>query len=210
MSKVLFFRLFGPLAAWGTSERGVVLRPSQRYPTRGAVLGMICAALGIEISDVAEASALNSGLSVAVAAHGPRRIVSEYRTSQEGYVGRRFERMTRKQRLEQDHGKTQLTTRQCVEDGLWRGFLTNRDGGPHLDSIAKALNRPAFEIFLGRREYALALPLAPRVTEGGLADAVDAYPVVPTSLPGERSQLHALYDSIRNRILQDASFDLRW
>lgn len=75
---------------------------------------------------------------------------------------------------------TMVTYREHVEDGIWRVCLAARPGsGVDLDSIARALRRPAFELYLGRRDMPLGLPPDPMVIDGGLTDALNAYPTVP-------------------------------
>jgi CRISPR system Cascade subunit CasD len=209
MTDVLCMRLFGPMAAWGTSEAGNVRRPSQRHPPQGAILGMVAAALGIVQNDHERLAALGGCLAMAVSSHGRRRVTEEFRTAQIGFSGRGSDRMTRRERLALE-AKTTLSLRQNVEDGLWRVFLAVRAPGVELPAIAAALRRPVFGLYLGRREHPLALPPDPRIVDGGLQAAVAAYPAVPTTLQGERSQLHALYDAAQRMLVSNHGFELRW
>ncbi len=208
--RTLCFRAYGALAACGTQEAGTVNRPTARHFGRGAVLGMVEAALGIRREDE-ERRRVTAGLWTAVAAEGPRRVRGEFRTVQTvesnnlppfasraaalattGYEpvlkdenGKRHVRWTvpqganpRKAGWKRLH--TMITHREHVEDGIWRVFLTVRPGGTvDLDAIAEALRRPVFELYLGRRGMPLALPPDPRIIEGGLSAALQAYPTVP-------------------------------
>lgn len=211
MDDVLCLRLFGALASWGTGEAGNVQRPTQRHPGRGAVLGIAAAALGLPVGDDAGHARLGGGLLVAVAAHGPRRVLFDYRTSQTGVEkGAGLEGMTRRERLAAGPGATRITHRQSVEDGLWVAFLCAPDGGGLLGEVASALRRPAFGTCLGRVENPVALPMDPRIVPGGLRAALDAYPAVPRPPEGARSQLHAAHDAIRSRLATDGGFDLHW
>ena len=80
--RTLCLRAYGPLAACGTQEAGTVHRPTARHFGRGAILGMIDAALGIRRDEEEERRRLAAGLWTAVAAEGPRRVRREFRTVQ--------------------------------------------------------------------------------------------------------------------------------
>jgi CRISPR system Cascade subunit CasD len=200
-------RLFGPMAAWGYEEVGDVLRPSQRHPSRSAVLGLVGAAMGLRWEDGDAINDLARSLKVAVASHGRRLVVQEYRTSQHGFDGRGSDAMTRKQRLDIKHGKTELTERQNVFDGLWRVFLSAGDDAQLLLAIERALKSPVFELCLGRREHPLALPTGPKIISGGLVDAAAGYPPVPKAPAGE---LQVLYRQMEWNTVKIGDFDLRW
>ena len=47
MKDYLLFRLHGALASWGDIAVGDI-RPSYRYPSKSAVIGLLAAALGVE------------------------------------------------------------------------------------------------------------------------------------------------------------------
>ena len=187
---VLAFRLFGPLAAWGTGEAGETERPTDGHPGRSAVFGILAAALGLTRDDTDAQAALAAGYRVAVAAQGPRRVLRDYRTVQTVEPDRAQRKTgfgSRKQALETG-GKvhTMITRRAYLQDGLWRVFLAPHEGAPHegapyaLDELAAALRRPTFDLYLGRRDCPLALPPDPAVLDGGaLREQLTAYPALP-------------------------------
>jgi CRISPR system Cascade subunit CasD len=77
MGQVLAYRLHGPTASWGTVEAGVERRPSTRDPGRGAVLGILAAALGFRRDETKRHAGLSDGVLIAVCGHGERRLVQE-------------------------------------------------------------------------------------------------------------------------------------
>lgn len=178
MDGVLAFRLHGPTASWGTVEAGVERRPSSRDPGRGAVLGLLAAALGLAREDGPAQAALSDRVRVAVCGHGPRRLVQDFRTVQTIEARRGDDFPTRGHALRRAKIVHTLTGwRQHVEDGSWRVFVAS--AGTDLAVLEGALQRPVFGLCLGHREHALALPPDPRIVEGGLPAAMAAYPPQP-------------------------------
>lgn len=178
MDAVLAFRLHGPTASWGTVEAGVERRPSGRDPGRGAVLGLLAAALGLAREDDRAQAALSDGVRVAVCGHGPRRLVQDFRTVQTVQALRGDDFPTRGHALARARNMHTLTGwRQHIEDGSWRVFIAS--AGADIAALADALRQPMFGLCLGRREHALALPPDPCILEGGLAAALAAYPPEP-------------------------------
>src|SRR6516162_3401297 len=96
---VLAFRLFGPLAAWGTEEAGNAIRPTATRPGKSAVLGILAAALGLRREDEDSHRGLAVSLLVATAAHGPRRVMRDFRTVQTLQVRRGQRFVSRRQAL---------------------------------------------------------------------------------------------------------------
>lgn len=179
MGQVLAFRLHGPTASWGTVEAGVERRPSGRDPGRGAVLGLLAAALGVGRGDDERQAALSDGVRLAVCGHGPRRLVQDYRTVQTVQPLRGEDFPTRGHALARARNVHTLTGwRQHVEDGLWRIFVAP-DNATDLAALAEAIRRPVFGLYLGRREHPLALPPDPCLIDGGLPDALADYPPEP-------------------------------
>lgn len=214
MSKrILCARLYGHIAAWGTSEAGDAIRPSGRSPSRGAILGIVSAALGIPRADEDGLRDIANGLQVAVASHGPRRAVEEFRTTQTvtNEARRRFH--SRPDALARGKVQTSIARRQHVEDGIWRIFIANREGAVEIDleRIQEAFKNPIFDVYLGRREFPLGLPLDPHIVEGDLKGALDSYPVVPKNAPAKYGDcLNRFYREIGYRIVDGKPWDLTW
>lgn len=205
---VLAFRLHGPMAAWGTVEAAVERKPSSRDPGRGAILGLLAAALGIRRGDDDAHAALSKGVRLAVCGHGPRRLVQDYRTVQTVEPLRNEDFQTRAHALSRARNIHTLTGwRQHVEDGLWRVFVAST--GQDLSVIEEALKRPAFLLCLGRREYPLALPPDPRLTPENLPGALAGYAPTP-DLHWDKSGGLDVARFLRDRLHLDADGDLWW
>lgn len=208
-TRVLCVRLFGPLASWGTAEAGAASRPTARHPSRGALLGMVAAALGLGRADDQGHTHLGRSLLTAVASHGYRRVSAELRTVQSVVASKRSY-ASRREALATGEVVTSVTERQHVEDGLWRVFLCGRDDGTDLDTLAEAFRRPAFEFYLGRREFPLALPPDACVVDGDLSAALAAYPPVPESGAFDRGELGRVLASVKRHVVGDGGFELCW
>ena len=63
MTDYLIFRLYAPLASWGEAAVGET-RPTATYPGKGAVLGLLGAALGIRRDDDAGQAQLRDSIAM--------------------------------------------------------------------------------------------------------------------------------------------------
>lgn len=166
MSEFLVFTLYGPLASWGEIAVGEA-RHTAMYPTRSALLGMIGAALGIERADVAGQAALRAGYRFGVLAKTFGDLLRDYHTIQHGTAKRNQVFRTRRDELERGkpHG-TYLSTRTYRTDALACAAVQVTSNAPYtLEELARALDRPHFVLYLGRKSAPPALPLAPKVVE---------------------------------------------
>ena len=205
---VLAFRLHGPMAAWGTVEAAVERKPSSRDPGRGAILGLLGAALGIRRGDEQAHAALSDGVRLAVCGHGPRRLVQDYRTVQTVEPLRGEDFPNRAHALAGARNVHTLTGwRQHVEDGLWRVFVAS--AGQDLPALQAALEQPAFLLCLGRREYPPALPPDPRLVEGDLPEALAGYAAAP-DLRWDKKGSRNIGQFLHDRLRLDAEGDLWW
>ena len=208
MGSVLAFRLHGPTASWGTVEAGVERRPSTRDPGRGAILGLLAAALGLRRDETERHMEMSAQVRIAVCGHGPRRLVQDFRTVQTVQPLRGEDFPTRAHALAQARNVHTLTGwRQHVEDGLWRVFVAADEA--EMDGLERALRQPTFELYLGRREHPLALPPDPCLIQGGLPEALAGYPAAPALMRTARGE-HDLGLWLAERICERAAPDLWW
>jgi CRISPR system Cascade subunit CasD len=210
--RVLAFRLFGPLAAWGTGEAGETDRPTADHPGRSAIVGLLGAALGLRREDERAHADLAASFRLAVTAQGDRRVLRDYRTVQTVEPGRQQRKtgfVSRKHALAAgDKVHTMITRRQYIQDGLWRVFLAPRPEAVYTpDDLAAALRRPVFELYLGRRDCPLALPPDPQVIDADGIDALlTAYPALPAyAVNGKSPALGGLA-----KRLADQAITLAW
>lgn len=167
MSEYLVFRLYAPLASWGEAAVGET-RPSATCPGRGAVLGLLGAALGIRRDDVPGQAALFGSLRVAVKQYRAGTLLNDYHTAQVPTSQSKVRYRTRRDELNAPRKaiNTILSSRQYRCDGLWTVAAWTTVDSPHtMQDLREALLKPVFPLYLGRRACPLAAPLAPEVVQ---------------------------------------------
>jgi CRISPR system Cascade subunit CasD len=151
---VLLLTLTGPLQSWGSSSR-FVRRGTESAPTKSGVLGLLAAAQGRRRSDPLEDLA---SLRFGVRIDQPGRLVRDFQTAHS---------LDGKQTMP-------LSYRFYLADAV---FLAAVEGDPELiESVAEALLRPVFPLYLGRRSCPPAGPLLPKVMEGTVEEALAGEP----------------------------------
>jgi CRISPR system Cascade subunit CasD len=172
--RYLIFRPYGPLASWGEAAVGET-RPTADHPGRAAVIGMLAAALGIKRHEETHQRALRDGIRVAVQQRSAGVLLRDYHTAQVPPRQRKVTHYTRRDELSVPKNRlsTILSSRSYRCDGYWVAAVEALSGLPwSLDDLAAALRRPRFPLYLGRRAFAPAAPLAPHIVEaGGLHEA---------------------------------------
>lgn len=172
----LLFRLYGPLASWGSTAVGGT-RPSHTMPTRSAILGLLAASLGIRRSDQVALDALTASVNMAVKAESVGVLLRDYHTAQVPSTDKKAIWNHRKAETENIKGElnTVLSTRDYRADGLWVVALSEKTGAEFsLNRIMLALKEPVFPLYLGRKSCPLAAPLQPQMLNAdNFADAFD-------------------------------------
>jgi CRISPR system Cascade subunit CasD len=165
MARFLILRLDGPMQSWGTHTYEDY-RPSNLFPTRSALIGLLAACLGIDRSDQAGIRALAQGLDLTVmvdqAPWRPERLetdrharktpvkLMDYHTVREA---RRANRLPRP-------GETIETRREYLFDASFTVAISEKEKRIYsLDTIARHLKKPLYTPFLGRRSCPIARPL---------------------------------------------------
>lgn len=196
MNDYLIFRLYGALSAWGDIAVGEI-RPSYRYPSKSAIVGLIAAALGIERNKYEQQTELAKLLfSVRVDASGSP--IEDYHTIQ----------TPSEQAIKKDRSNPYWTRVDEIEAIKWRVIQTkkNDEAGAiqsrrtyYCDSIYTValcenesnlinwqtleltsihgfipfLRVPKFVLYLGRKSCPLGLPLQPQIKQG--KNCIDAF-----------------------------------
>ncbi|MCG2777811.1 MAG: type I-E CRISPR-associated protein Cas5/CasD [Desulfobacterales bacterium] len=189
MKDYLLFRLHGALASWGDIAVGDI-RPSYRYPSKSAVIGLLAAALGFKRNENEKQSELAKLLfSVRIDAMGDP--IEDYHTVQ----------APSEQAIKYDRGNKCWTRLDEIEVIKWRVVQSqsNAEAGaiqsrrtyycdsvytvalceneddkvnwqtfqkPKLQDIRdliKFLRNPEFILYLGRKSCPLGLPLEPQI-----------------------------------------------
>ncbi|PIE54095.1 MAG: type I-E CRISPR-associated protein Cas5/CasD [Dethiosulfovibrio peptidovorans] len=176
MSRYLIVRLQGLFQAWGrhTFE---TYRPTEVFPTRSGITGLLGACLGLKRTDFEALRALDLSYSYGVRVDGEREVfigISDDGTPQKewrGYTLSKLNDFHTAQNVRTVGGsnpkETEITHREYLEDLCCTVAIAQRAENEYgLDRLREALQNPCFTPFLGRRSCPLARPL--------LEDDIDA------------------------------------
>ena len=178
MRQYLTFQLYGPLAAWGEQAVGQE-RDASPQPSRSAIIGLVAASLGLRREQESEQAQLvqSLGLGIKLCAHGIG--MRDFHTAQRAKSTSRAKHLhTRRDELAHDKIDTVISYRAYRQESaavvaLW---LLSDDGDFDLQAIASAMQRPCFNLYLGRKSCPLALPLSPEVSAASdLRAALDSH-----------------------------------
>jgi len=149
MREHLILKLQGPMQAWGR-ESFEGLRPSELFPGRSALLGLLGACLGVERTDQNRQQALAGSVSFAVRVDKQGQKMTDYHTvknAREDYRGLK------------SHDTIQ-TWREYWQDACYTVAVWSNPGAVVLlAEIAQAVKQPIYTPVLGRRSCPLARPL---------------------------------------------------
>lgn len=149
MPHFLILQLKGPMQAWGTHTYED-FRPSNLFPTRSGLLGLIGACLGIDRRDHEGLDQLAKSVEFTIKVDQLGIKLPDYHTIIEA---RRANRKPKE-------GETVQTRREYLFDAAFHVAIGERPGSTiRLDDIAKAVQRPIYTPSLGRRSCPLSAPL---------------------------------------------------
>lgn len=149
MQNYLILKLEGPLQAWGR-ESFEGLRPSDLYPGRSALLGLLGACLGIDRQDQNRQAGLAQSIKCAVRVDQQGQKLTDYHTVKNARV---------EYRGLKSHDTIQ-TWREYWQDAKYTIAIWNTENAAvRLETIETALKAPIFTPVLGRRSCALTRPL---------------------------------------------------
>jgi CRISPR system Cascade subunit CasD len=145
MKKHAILVLEGPMQSWGLQKK-FDYRSTMPLPTKSGVVGLVCAAMGIERNDrdnIAKLSALD--MSVLTIKRGT--LITDYHTIGGGYSKNEKSRVVPK--ANGSKGDTVVTRREYLADA---SFVVVLSGDSELiDRCAAALDNPVWNVFLGKR-----------------------------------------------------------
>jgi CRISPR system Cascade subunit CasD len=174
MPRFLILRLDGPMQAWGT-HTFEDFRPSNLYPTRSGLLGLLAACLGIERTDHAEQSRLAASVEFSVrvdsAVDRPER---DKPVAKAGVKLPDFHTVMDARKVDGSTNKFPVVSRrEYLFDAAFTVAVGECKGARYtLDQLAAALRRPCYTPTLGRRACPLTRPLfemGPLEAENALA-----------------------------------------
>ncbi len=173
----LLLRLYGPMQSWGVQSRFTV-RDTGLEPSKSGVVGLLCAALGVDRADDAALQPL-AALRMGVRADREGVLKKDYHTARDV--------------LKAGGGikETEVSRRYYLADAC---FLVGLEGEelPLLERLHAALRDPVWPLFLGRKSFVPAEP--PYLPDGlrvktDLETALKAYPPLTTRLVSSQARL---------------------
>ena len=152
MRQHLILKLEGPLQSWGRhSFEG--LRPSEAFPGRSALLGLLAACLGIDRLDRERQRQLAASVGFAVRCDRgefPAQKMTDYHTVKDARVDYRGLK---------SH-ETIQTWREYWQDARYTVAVWNlHEADISLEQLAEAIKKPVFTPVLGRRSCPITRPL---------------------------------------------------
>lgn len=181
MPRYLILRLEGPMQAWGT-HTFEDFRPSNSFPTRSGLLGLICACLGIDRRDHARAKQLAENIEFTVRVDRTvMRPDAKKPISKAALRLPDFHTVKGARKVDGSANKYPVVSRReylfdaafTVAIGLQPGAIMT------LEAIAYALRHPYYTPVLGRRSCPITRPLL----EGDAIEASDARMAFANVLP---------------------------
>lgn len=157
----LLLRMRAPMMSWGDHSQ-FTIRDSRREPTKSAVIGLLCAALGRpRWEPVADLVALTMGV----------------RVNQEGLVQCDYHTIQDSIRSSGSQGDTVISHRYYVADA---DYLVGMEGGDRsfLEMLDSALQSPVWQLYFGRKSFVPSRPIRVPigVQDTNLLDALKLYP----------------------------------
>lgn len=147
----LLMRFRAPMMSWGDHSR-FTIRDSRREPTKSAVIGLLCAALGRPRSEpVNDLTALKMGVRI----DKPGVMQCDYHTVMDGI------------KSGGGSGGTVISQRYYMADA---DYLVGLEGDrAKLVEIDTALQNPYWQLYFGRKSFIPSCPV--HLPEGGLVEA---------------------------------------
>lgn len=161
MPNFLILRLDGPMQAWGT-HTFEDFRPSNLYPTRSGLLGLLGACLGTERGDLAGQASLAASVEFTVRVDGQlARLGTDKSVAKPGIKLPDFHTVRDARKVDGSKNKFPVVSRrEYLFDAAFTVAVSSRPSAAlSLDQIADALRRPRYTPSLGRRSCPLARPL---------------------------------------------------
>jgi CRISPR system Cascade subunit CasD len=157
----LLLRMRSPMMSWGDHSQ-FTIRDTRREPTKSAVIGLLCAALGRpRWESVQDLAALKMGV----------------RVNREGVVQCDYHTVMDSIKSSGAKGDTVISQRYYVADA---DYLVGLEGGDRvlLAALDRALGLPVWQLYFGRKSFMPSCPVQVRdgVKEEDLMAALQAFP----------------------------------
>lgn len=164
--KHLIFQLYGPMASWGEIAVGEHRR-SDVKPSKSSIVGLLGAALGIRRNEDDLHRQLSDAYGVAIRIDARGELLRDYHTTQVPTAVGKKRYYTRKDEMTAENLGTILSERDYRVDARYTVALwQHTDDAPYsLQTLANALLKPRFILYLGRKSCPLALPFHAQVVD---------------------------------------------
>ena len=154
MPSFLIFQLYGVMASWGGIAVGEQ-RPTEDRPTQSAILGLLAAAFGMKRSEGEKHRLLQESLGIGICVYKRGELLNDYHTVS-----------ISSNKDKEKH--TIVSHREYRSDffcqiALWQKRL---EAYYPLREIKTVLEKPHFNLSLGRKSCPLGLPLNPVIVSG--------------------------------------------
>ncbi len=157
----LLLRMRSPMMSWGDHSR-FTIRDTRREPTKSAVIGLLCAALGRpRWESVQDLAALKMGV----------------RVNQEGIVQCDYHTVMDSIKSSGSKGDTVLSYRHYVADADYLVGLESDDRAL-LETLDAALESPVWQLYFGRKSFVPSRPirLNDGIQDAALESVLKAFP----------------------------------
>ena len=157
MNDYLVMKLQGPMQAWG-AHTYEDYRPSNSFPTRSAIIGLIGACMGIDRADQKNQQALSASVVVAVRQDDLSQQKNAYPVSRLSD----FHTVEKARKADGKENKNPVVTRReylCDVSFTIALSIASDTANFSLKQIEESINKPIFTPFLGRRSCPLTRPL---------------------------------------------------
>ncbi len=193
-ANTIFLRLEGPLQAWGSNSSRLSVRRTDAFPSKSAIAGMICSALGVSresASDLWLPEIASLRMGVRIDRPGVRwwdyhTVGAEMKVPIADFDVKKLDTdrgfVTETEARENINTKpgAVLSRREYLCDA---SFLVALQGTPdRLDLIWKALLEPHWQLFLGRKCCSPSRPITEH-QPGVYSDLLSALASIPLSTP---------------------------
>jgi len=153
MKQTLLLRLAGPMQSWGAQSR-FSIRDTGLEPSKSGVFGLLCAAFGAPRDDEETLWRLRENLVMGVRVDREGVMKKDFHTALE--VARASKKKT--DPVDQSNKPTEVSDRWYLADADFLVGLESHDDAL-LRVLNKALERPVWQIFLGRKSFAPSKPV---------------------------------------------------
>jgi len=147
------------MMSWGDHSR-FTIRDTRREPTKSAVMGLLCAALGRpRWEPIHDLAALKMGV----------------RVNQEGLVQCDYHTVLDGIKSSGSKGDTVISQRYYVADADYLVGLAS-DDRPFLETLDRALQNPCWHLYFGRKSFVPSCPVHVGIVDLSLAESLKQHP----------------------------------